>query len=269
MVAGSTTEFEILSFTLLDQDIQQLTQVAELAAKKAGQCLMQAIHAPKVVESLVGKDVKLQIDRDLEKIITDVLVSSSSYSVLGEETGLNEMGASENRLWWIVDPLDGTMNYYKGIPFFCISIALWDGLHPILGVIYDPLRDDLYTGVVGRGLLKNNQAQYVSSNQDVSQSILCTGFPVYSTSTVEESIQFVSSVRRFKKVRMFGSAAMSLAMVATGSAEVYQERSIALWDVAAGIALVVAGGGVFTMEATDSQKYRFNVSAANGHVNFC
>ncbi len=218
-------------------------KVAVNAAKLAGDLLKPRFNHAVKINSSIDKDIKLQSDLDAEKVILDYLEENSSHSILSEESGqINSEGNDEYR--WIVDPLDGSLNFSRAIFINCISIGLWKGMKPVLGVIYDFTHGDLYTGVIGDHAALNGDQITVSKIKEVSKSIICTGFPVYSDFSSEKLSGFINEIQSFKKVRLLGSAAMSLALVSRGSVEAYKEDNIAIWDVAAGIPIVIAAGGV-------------------------
>lgn len=148
---------------------------------------------------------------------------------------------------WIVDPLDGSINYSEGIPLSCVSVGLWQNTSPILGVIYDFNRDLLYEGVIGRGAWLNKYPIRVKPYRCSAKAILCTGFPASMDFSKLEMISFITRVKKFRKIRMFGSAALSLAFVASGKVDAYYENNVKIWDVAAGLALVKAAGGVILL----------------------
>lgn len=205
--------------------------LAEQTAIKAGKFLKSCTD--KKIISQDGKDIKLELDLRSEELIKTELKVCSTYAILGEEGGLN--GTQSDLPLWIIDPIDGTMNYSRGIPSACVSIALWKGNEPLLGVIYDFNHDELFSAVVGCS--KAN-----SSSVDKSQAILATGFPSYMEHDSATLTKFIDSVKEYKKIRMIGSAALSLAYVSTGKFDTYIENSIKFWDVAAGIALCKAAG---------------------------
>lgn len=226
---------------------KSLLLLGEKAALLAGEYLSKNKDNLKKITSEVLRDTKLVADREAEEIIVGMLRSQSEFSVLSEEAGL--LTSKQNSsLQWIVDPLDGTVNYFEGLPLCCVSIALWENDSPVLGIIYDFIHKNVYKGIVGVGAWFNNVEMSVKKERPLNQSILCTGFPV-STDFSEESLRtFVKHVGCFKKVRLFGSAAMSLAFVASGRADAYYEKNIKIWDVAAGLALVKAAGGVVDVQ---------------------
>jgi len=217
-------------------------QIATYAAKKAGKLLRDGYNKPIKVNSSEKKDIKLQLDVDSEKIILDELRKNSHYDILSEEAG-QVLSKDKEGYKWIIDPLDGSLNFSRSIFINCISIGLWKGNKPILGVIYDFIHDDLYTGIVDDFAKLNGHKISVSDITDKSNSIICTGFPVYTEFDTNNLSQFVSEIQSYKKVRLLGSASISLALVALGSVEAYKEDNIAIWDVAAGIPIVLAAGG--------------------------
>ena len=193
------------------------------------------------LEANHGKEVKLIADRELNSLIIKKLKKLSSFNILSEEN--NEKVLSQNGYNWILDPLDGSFNFLRGIPAYCISLALWEGNNPLLGVIYDLRQDDIYYGVIGQNAYKNKNKISVSRVRAASEAVLCTGFPVNYSYSKNNIIKFVDSVQHYKKIRLFGSAAISLSYLASGVVDAYIEENIMIWDVAAGIAIVKAAGG--------------------------
>lgn len=195
----------------------------------------------KRLEENLGKEVKLIADRELNSVMLQKLKKLSSFNILSEEN--DEKVLNQNDYNWILDPLDGSFNYLRGIPIYCISLGLWKGLEPVLGVIYDLTQDDIYHGIIGENAYKNKIKISVSSVNISSDAVLCTGFPVNYSYSKDNVINFVNSVKNYKKIRLLGSAAMSLSFVASGVVDAYIEENIMIWDVAAGIAIVKAAGG--------------------------
>jgi myo-inositol-1(or 4)-monophosphatase len=211
-----------------------------------------------------GKDIKLQADLESEKVILSYL-KSSGINILSEESGFTRVSTNSEYIW-IIDPLDGSLNYSRNIPLSCISIALWFQEEPVMGVVYDFERKRVYSGVVGEGAFVDNTKIKVSNVSKVSKSIITTGFPVYSSFDEVDLHTFIQEIQNYKKVRLLGSAALSLALVASGSVEAYKENNIALWDVAAGIALVLAAGGSVNYSFTDHDNHLLKVYATNGSI---
>jgi myo-inositol-1(or 4)-monophosphatase len=232
-----------------------LLKVAIMAAKAAGNFLLKN-KSIKILSNL-DNDTKLDVDKKSEKIIIKKLLKY--YPVLGEESGITGIFTKQTP-YWIVDPLDGTVNYSRNIPINCISIALWDKEKPILGVVYDFTKNELFSGIVGYGAKLNGKKIEVSKIKQISKSIIFTGFPIEFSFKNKNIKNFIKIVQDYKKVRLIGSAALSLAYVASGRAEIYKEKNIRIWDVAAGLALVKAAGGFYIYEKLGKN---FNVQASN------
>lgn len=241
-----------------------LILIAQKAARNAGNVLLEEYQKGTIINQDSGRDIKLQSDINAEKVILDILSAETQIPILSEETGCVKTESCSSYLW-IVDPLDGSLNFSRNIYLNCISIALWKNDMPIFGVIYDFLHDNMYVGEVCIGATLNGENISVSLIDELSKSLLCTGFPVYSNFDTNTLTDFVKQIQVFKKVRLLGSAALSLCLVAQGSVECYKENNIAIWDVAAGIALVIAAGGQVTFEKGKSENL-LNVCAHNGFL---
>ena len=235
-------------------------RVAERAALAAGKWLGQLPLSERAVDSAEGRDIKLAADREAERIILQAL-SASGRPVLSEEQGTIGQVGTESP-YWVVDPLDGTMNFKRGLGLECVSIALWRRSEPLLGVVYDFDRDELFSGLVGHGAWCNAQPIRVSGVDDRGQAVLATGFPVGRDYAADALAAFVGGIQSFKKVRMLGTAALSLAYLASGRLDAYWEDGIRLWDVAAGLALVEAAGGSSRHRAVANLAFQMDVKAA-------
>ena len=241
----------------LEMNRKNMLASAVQAAQQAGNLLAEFDRDD--VETAIGKDIKHKADKAAEAVIIEQL-RSYDIPILSEEKGESESFSAEG-LFWIVDPLDGTMNYSRSNPFSCVSIALWDGKQPVLGVIYDFNRDELFSGIVGEGAWVNGSEMSVSNTKEKAQAILATGFPSYREFSDESLREFIEQVQMYKKIRMFGAAALSLAYVACGRVDVYIESDIMLWDVAAGLALVCAAGGTYQLENSSRGSWLCMVNA--------
>ncbi len=242
----------------MTSNLKTESELAIRAAREAGDSLAANMSHPGAVLSDAGKDIKHEADGRAERIILDLLAAESSHPVLAEESG--EVGIVESGSpYWVVDPLDGTMNYSRGLPFCCVSIALMEEGKSLLGVVYDFNRDEMFSAVRGGGASLNGVAISTSTIEDPSQAILASGFPSYRDYGEESLTGFVRHVQRFKKVRCMGAAALSMAYVACGRVDAYGEESIMLWDVAAGLALVDAAGGWIDAKDVDGKKWSLDV----------
>lgn len=224
-------------------------ELAKRAAAYAGAFLRkrEEIH----VDSSEGKDLKLSSDKRSEKMIMDIL-AESGIPVLSEEYGFK---GAKGELCWIVDPLDGTVNYYKGLDdFACVSVALWQKDRPVLGVVYRFQTEELFYGVVNGGAYLNGAPIRPSSVTKTAQAVMATGFPVKRAYDTDSLMGFVRQVQSFKKVRMLGAAAIMGTFVACGRLDAYFEDEIMIWDVAAAAAIVNAAGGAAVLEVLEENK---------------
>ena len=225
-------------------------EIARKAAMQAGNILVQG--APRIVEQN-GKDIKLNLDTRSEEAILDCLRQSEYMTVLSEEKGL--VGGNQPAFMWIVDPLDGTANYWKGMKeLCCVSIALWKDGQPVLGVINRFFTNEIYVGIVGEGAWKNETSLATSDVNQVGQAVLATGLPLHRDYSDQGLSGLIQTMQRFKKVRMFGSAALMGCFVAEGKIDAYMEDEIMLWDVAAAAAIAKAAGAEIELQPTKNHQ---------------
>jgi myo-inositol-1(or 4)-monophosphatase len=243
----------------MKEDLNKFLDIAKEAAILAGDFLAKSVNGDFKILHNKGRDLKLQTDQDAEDLIKDHIQSKSILPILAEESGISE---EPEDLFWVIDPLDGTSNYLRGIPISCVSIALMHKLEPVLGVIYDFNNNDLYFGHQESKAFVNDQAIQVSSLSLKNESTLVTGIPAKTNYSDEEFYQLISTFQAWKKIRMIGSAAMAAAYVAAGKAETYQENGIFLWDIAAGAAIVRAAGGIASISNLQSD-YRVDAKFSN------
>ena len=227
--------------TLEDLDLPTALEVAASAATEAGRLLLELRRKPVEVLSEVAHDIKLKADQLAEERILGILRERMPLPVLTEESG-EHGGVTENSRMWVVDPLDGTFNYSRGMPMCCSSVGLWADGAPVLGAVYNFFADELFTGIVGRGAWLNGKPIAVSGVRAAAKASLATGFPHHQDKSDAPLLAFVRQVQRFKKIRMLGSAALMGAHVACGWLDAYLEDDIWLWDVAAATAICQAAG---------------------------
>ena len=215
--------------------------VAGSAVAEAGRLLLELSRKPIEVLCEPGHDIKLRADQLAEERILAVLKERLPLPVLTEESG--EHGAvTETSRMWIVDPLDGTFNYSRGMPMCCSSVGLWENGQPVLGAVYNFFNDELFAGIVGRGAWLNGKPIAVSGVKTAAKASLASGFPHHQSYDAAPLREFVRQVQDFKKIRMLGSAALMGAYVACGWLDAYAEEDIWLWDVAAAAAICQAAG---------------------------
>lgn len=220
--------------------------------------LHTAIRAAKAAahihQSCVGQDLNIatksnetdlvtRVDKESEARIREILLSSyPDHVVLGEEEG--QSGDASYR--WIIDPLDGTLNYAHGFPFYCVSIGLEVDGRLEVGVVLDSLRNELFTAVRGGGALLNGAPIFVTQETKLRRSMLATGFAYDPKSAVNNVEIMGRMLGRCRKVRCFGAAALDLAYVACGRLDGLWALKLNAWDVAAGVLLVTEAGGRVT-----------------------
>ena len=237
-------------------------ETAKSAARESGNFLRQRRDIR--IDENLNRDIKLSSDKESEKIIIDKL-AVSGLPVLSEERGWVSPKKEES-LQWIVDPLDGSVNYFKAMDeLTCVSIALFDDWEPVLGVVYRYATDEIFTGIVGEGAFLNGKAVKTSGVTQVKDAVLATGFPSARDFSSEALKHFIINAQNFKKVRMFGSASIMAVFVACGRIDAYMEEDIRLWDVAAAAAIVTAAGGVADLRVKNAAGYRclFSCFASN------
>jgi myo-inositol-1(or 4)-monophosphatase len=240
--------------------------------------IQTARDAGRVLEARFGRniqisnkgDIDLVTEADLaaERVIIERIHSYyPRHSILAEESGESVIIGGANELKWIVDPLDGTTNYSHGYPCFCVSIALERAGVLEIGVIYDPMRDELFAAERGQGATLNDRLIKVSETYDLNRALLCTGFPY----DVRQREKFARHLHNFimtaQGVRRDGSAALDLAYVASGRFDGFWEEGLNPWDVAAGVLLIEeAGGHISRYDGKAFNIYTPPIVASNGLV---
>ncbi len=237
------------------------------AAKQAGTFLRDNIGNITTIEQ---KSSEINLVTDIDKrseamIITMIKERFPGHDIIAEESGTS-IGKSDYR--WIIDPLDGTTNYTHGLPLFCVSIGIEHKRELIAGVIYDPMRDELYTAEIRGGAFLNGKRIQVSTEDRLIRSLLITGFPYNIKENPLNAINhFNNFIVEAQAVRRLGSAAIDLAYVACGRAEGFWEVHLHPWDMAAGIAIIrEAGGTVTDFEGKTMNVYTPNIVASNGKI---
>ena len=212
------------------------------------------------------REVKLAADAALDRVVAGAL-SGTGIPVVSEEDAASHATDPAGTAW-IVDPLDGSYNFSRGLGPSMISVALWRAGAPVFGVLHEVDAGRTWWG--GPGIPSRGEQGPIAVSTEVAmpRSVVCTGFPSRFPVGDDGAVQsYVRSIAAFGKVRMLGSAAASLLRVARGSAEVYFERHIMLWDVAAGLAIVAGAGGAWTADPLAFDR-GCTVVATNGRVEF-
>lgn len=256
-------------------DSRKALKAAIEAAFAVGGLLRRNQCATKRANHVTQHDIKLELDVRSQKLIERrLLVDFPRVAVLGEE---GDSGSAESEYRWVIDPIDGTVNFSYGIPHACVSIALQqkamrrsgstyeDGYNTLVGVVYDPFCDELWTASVGQPARLNGRVIHVSTRRKLEECIVSIGF-AKSRESLEATLPYFNKlVHRIRKVRMMGSAALALTYVASGRFDAYVERGINLWDIAAGGLILECAGGDFWRRASDSEQ-NFRMVASNGLI---
>jgi len=231
-------------------DTFAVLQTAESIARQAGAILLQYYERPRQANhKSTSVDLVTEADTASEAFIVAALREAfPDHRVNGEEGGGYGPPPDQTPYHWWVDPLDGTTDFAHRFPVFAVVLALSDpDLNPILGVVYDPTRDECFKGIRGHGATLNGRPLHVTATRDLAEALVVTGFP-YDRWTVEDNntALFAHFVRRAQGVRCVGSAALDLCYVAMGRLDLFWEKKLNPWDVLAGALIVEEAGGRVT-----------------------
>jgi myo-inositol-1(or 4)-monophosphatase len=210
-------------------------------AREAGQILLEKFGR-KIEVSLKG-DINLVTEADLasEKHIVERIKSHfPKHAILAEESGASEQ---KNEYKWIIDPLDGTTNYAHGYPCWCVTLALEKNGEIVLGVTFDPTRNELFAAEKGQGATLNGRKIRVSETEKLQDALLVTGFPYDAKKRQDFARHFTEFTHKARGIRRDGSAAIDMAYVACGRFDGFWEEGLNAWDVAAGLLLIEEAGG--------------------------
>ena len=227
--------------------LHPMLNIAIKAARAAGGIINRAsmdLDSVRVARKQLN-DMVSEVDEAAEKIIIETLLEAyPRHAVLAEESGAQH-GNQGSDFVWIIDPLDGTSNYLHGFPMYCTSIALQGAGKLEQAVIYDPVRNDLYTATKGRGAFLNEKRMRVGKRTQLSDCLLTTGLALRPGDNIDEHLRLYKlAMQKCAGVRRTGSAALDLAFVAMGMSDGYFEKGLASWDMAAGALLVQEAGGL-------------------------
>jgi myo-inositol-1(or 4)-monophosphatase len=254
-------------------NLKQAQAEAVRAAQEVGALMRRNLHSSKRANSVTQHDIKLELDVRSQKLIERSLRRTfPQVAVLGEE---GVAGRADAEYRWVVDPIDGTVNFAYGIPHACVSIALQqraqtpgvaeyeDGYQTLVGVVYGPFCDELWTAIRGQAARLNGKIIRVSKRRKLREAILSIGFAKTRENLEATLPYFIDLVHQVRKLRIMGSAALALTYVASGRFDAYIERGIRLWDIAAGGLIVECAGGAFWQEAIPGH-HAYRMLASNG-----
>ncbi len=236
--------------------------VAVQAARAAGKVMHANWHKPKRVNCAEAHDIKLELDVRCQALIEKILAAAfPQIPVLGEEGSTGDVNAEYR---WVIDPIDGTVNYFFGMPHAAVSIALEHQQKSVVGVIYDPFTDEIWTTTQGQPTRRNGKIVRVSNRSELNDCVVAMGFSKSKDNLQKSMPHLIRISKQVKKIRIMGSAALELVYVASGRLDAYIERTINLWDVAAGSLLVENAGGEFYVRPAPNGKLR--MCADNGKL---
>jgi len=223
-----------------------LLNFAIQTARDAGRLLAERFGRNLRISNKSELDLVTESDLASERLIIDrIRTHYPRHAILAEESGVSAPAAegAQSDWRWIIDPLDGTTNYAHGYPCFCVSMGLEHNGTLELGVVYDPLRDEVFSAERGQGAALNGKRIHVSPTPNLASALLCTGFPYDVRERSEFARHFANFIMNAQGVRRDGAAALDLAYVAAGRFDGFWEEGLKPWDVAAGVLLIEEAGG--------------------------
>ncbi len=237
-------------------------------ARDAGRILAERFGRAITVSNKGDIDLVTEADLASERFIIErIQTHYPRHQILAEESGASAEQHGEYK--WIIDPLDGTTNYAHGYPCFCVSIALEHtaSRQIVIGVVYDPVRDELFAAERGQGTTLNGRRIRVTETDDLNRALICTGFPYDVRERNDFARHFTNFINQAQSVRRDGSAALDLAYVACGRFDGFWEEGLRPWDVAAGVLLVEeAGGRVSRYDGAHFDVYTPPILVSNGLI---
>jgi myo-inositol-1(or 4)-monophosphatase len=244
-----------------DKQLQSLLTYAKRCAKKAGRYIRKRFHDDdRLITTDYRHDVKLDVDRQTEELIISMIRRRyPDHGFIAEEIGHDLEKPDEN---WIIDPLDGSVNFSHGIPHFCTSIAFREEERYLVGVVYDPMRDETFSALAGGGAFLNRNPMTRRSIKSLEEAVVSGGF--FKIESLQEGGKIFEKIApRVKKVRFFGSAALDLCYLACGRVNGYIQHAVNEWDIAA--ASLIAEEQGLRIEVIEKNG-RLNVFAADRHI---
>jgi myo-inositol-1(or 4)-monophosphatase len=267
------------------KELQQALATAVTAARAAGGMMRRNLRETKKINEATQHDIKLELDvRCQKRIERELRRAFPEIPILGEEGILGDPNAAVR---WVVDPIDGTVNFSYGIPHACVSIALQvrvsssreaapggrrkkkvaaaGEFQSVVGVVYDPFTDELWTAIRGQRSRLNGRPIHVSTRKNLNEAIVALGFAKQTVTLNRMLPTFNGLIHRVRKIRIMGAAALSLVYVGTGRMDAYLEYGLRLWDIAAGGLIIECAGGMF-LQRSLGKDYAYEILATNAHL---
>ncbi|MBC8002380.1 MAG: inositol monophosphatase [Opitutaceae bacterium] len=262
------------------QELRRALKSSVAAARAAGALMSKNLGSTKKVNEETQHDIKLELDVRCQKLIEKRLHHDfPAVAVLGEEGVAGDPQAAAR---WVVDPIDGTVNFTYGIPHACVSIALQlrgtkrgqggkgsknnpgdTSYTTVVGVVYDPFLDEMWTAIKGEPARLNGRVIHVSKRRKLDEAIIAMGFAKYEVTLQKMLPVFNRLVPRVRKIRLLGAAALSMTWVAAGRLDAYKEYGVRLWDIAAGGLIIECAGGEFWHRPIEGE-HAYEICVNNG-----
>lgn len=248
----------------MQKTYSELLDSAVAAARAAGQILREGWGKPHALEFKGATNLVTEVDRAAEAVIIERLARATpDFDILAEESGAHTRGSAFR---WAIDPVDGTTNYAHHFPYFGVSIGLAENGVPVVGVVYDPILDQLFTATRGGGAFLNGEKISCGHAQNVGASIVATGL-IYETWESDRGLpEIIQMIKKARSLRINGSAALDLANVACGRLDAYCDTGLFEWDIAAGRLLVTEAGGTFQQYGDRARTDLTYCIASNAHI---
>lgn len=246
-------------------DINQAKKISIECVKEAGKLLMDNMDKVKKVSFKAKSDIVTDIDIQSEKIIVDKIKANfPEHSILSEESGFDDQ---HSEYMWIMDPIDGTMNYYHSSAPFCVALCLTHKQKLILSAIYNPVKNELYFAGAGQGATLNDKRIVVNENFELKNSVVMTHISSKKDARARTILALNNIFKKVLHMRMFGSGLVAMSYVASGKFDVYFNVKTYPWDILPGALLIQEAGGVVTdIEGSRITTESMSVLATNGKV---
>jgi myo-inositol-1(or 4)-monophosphatase len=239
-------------------------QTALDAAQAAGGFLRANFGKPLHVDENLAHDIKLELDKRTQALIESIILDRHpDHAIYGEE-GLRGDQSAEHQ--WIIDPIDGTVNFFYNIPHFAVSIALRKAGQILIGVIYDPMMDELWQVAEDVPAMLNGKPIKVSTRAKMAEAVVTVGFSKTKESLDAGFLRYQKIAYEVRKTRMLGSAALAMAYIACGRLDAYVEEQISLWDIAAGQMLIESAGGKVLLRPGKGKQGTMFICASNAQI---
>ena len=246
--------------------IEKIYKKAVEYALKAGEIIRKNYEQDIRIEFKSRIDIVTEVDKKVEDMLVSLIHKDfEGHDIVTEETHIEKTGSE---FIWYIDPLDGTTNYSHGFPFFCVSIGVFQNDEPIVGIVYDPIRDEFFESKKGGISMMNGKVISPSKIDTIERSLLSTGFPYDIRETDNNNVDyFTHMIYLAQAIRRGGSAALDLCYVACGRLDGYWELKLSPWDTAAGILILRNAGGVITDIRGETKSLLFKeIAATNGLI---